>query len=134
MYGQPVVGCCEEYGGHGGGAGHVRLHFLHVVVGFDVEAAGVVHDAFADEAYGGLAVDRGRVVFEDYEAWFVDGAAVDGEKSAEPEAFYLFFVHDGACDVVEVGGNGSEFVGESGCVEVLHGDVDPFAAPEYAVP
>ena len=35
---------------HGGGAGHVVLHFLHAVGGLDGDAAGVEGDAFADQA------------------------------------------------------------------------------------
>ena len=46
----------------------------------------------------------------------------------------MFFVHYGACDAVEVVGYGAEFVGEGWCVEVLDWEVDPFAAPEDAVP
>src|ERR1035441_4746710 len=35
---------------HGGGSGHVVLHFLHAVGGLDGDAAGVEGDTFADQA------------------------------------------------------------------------------------
>ena len=38
-----------HYADHGGGAGHVVLHFLHAVGGLDGDAAGVEGNAFADQ-------------------------------------------------------------------------------------
>jgi len=39
---------------HGGGSGHVVLHFLHALGGLDGDASGVEGDAFADEARTGV--------------------------------------------------------------------------------
>ena len=54
---------------HGGGAGHVVLHLVHVVGGLDGDAAGVEGDAFADEAEDGRVGGwrRGGLVAHDDE-------------------------------------------------------------------
>ncbi len=74
-------------GDHGGGAGHVVLHLVHVVGGLDGDAAGVEGDALADQADDGRV--RGRCglgfVAEDDEGGRFGGALGDGDEGSHAE-------------------------------------------------
>ena len=68
---------------HGGGAGHVVLHLVHVVGGLDGDAAGVEGDALADEAEDGAVQRRdGGLVAQDDERGRLGRALRDGGECA----------------------------------------------------
>ena len=70
---------------HGGAAGHVALHVLHVQRRLERDAAGVERDRLADEAEHDGAARAGRVVAQDDQARRVVAALRDRGERAHPE-------------------------------------------------
>ncbi len=112
-------------GDHGGGAGHVVLHLVHVGCGFDGDAAGVKGDAFADEADDGGVGGRwgGGFVAEDDEGWGLGRALGYGEEGSHAE-FAEFVGGVDFASEAEFGGHGGSAAGEFGGGEEVAGLVD----------
>ena len=74
-----------------GSSGHIHVHFVHVCLGLDIDAAGIKRDSLARK-YERLLIFGTLEIFENNKFWFFKRTCGNDKHCAHAKAFHCRFI------------------------------------------